>query len=159
MIFMFFEKGEMSRNALFIRMKRGSGHAKRHQKSIKNRCKIDAGKRHAKSMENDAKMEPKWMPKSIKKTKNAGKKACRKSCRNLMPILIDFGRQFDLPDGRRGVRGQRDSALSSLTRHDTGRCRRIFGPLENRKSVPNGTFDHAACPLYKKSDPKMFFRK
>ena len=74
----FFEKRENARNYLFYNRKRGSGHAKTHQKSIKNRCKIDAGKRHAKSMENDAKMEPKWMPKSIKKTKNAGKKACRK---------------------------------------------------------------------------------
>ena len=42
-------------------------------KSMTNRCKIDAGKRHAKSMENDAKMEPKWMPKSIKNVKNTGK--------------------------------------------------------------------------------------
>ena len=74
----FFEKGEKSRNDCIYKRKRGSGHAKTYQTSIKNRCKIDAGKRHAKSMENDAKMEPKWMPKSIKKTKNAGKKACQK---------------------------------------------------------------------------------
>ena len=45
----------------------------KHEKSIKNRCKIDAGKRHAKMMENDAKMEPEWMPKSAKKAKKAGK--------------------------------------------------------------------------------------
>ena len=74
----FFEKRENVRNYLFYNRKRGSGHAKTHQKSIKNRCKIDAGKRHAKSMENDAKMDPKWMPKSIKKTQNAGKRACQK---------------------------------------------------------------------------------
>ena len=60
-------------------MKRGSGHAKRHYKSIKNRYKIDAGKRHGQIMENDAKMEPKWEPKSIKNRKNAGKKVCQKN--------------------------------------------------------------------------------
>ena len=45
-----------------------------HVKSIQNQRKIDAGKRHAKSMENDAKMEPKWMPKPMKKGTNAGKR-------------------------------------------------------------------------------------
>ena len=70
----FFEKGEKSRNALFFHMKRGSGHAKRHQKSIKNRCKIDAGKRHGKIMQNDAKKEPKWEPKSIPNLKKAEKR-------------------------------------------------------------------------------------
>ena len=43
----FFEKGENAPDSLFSNRKRGSGHAKTHQKSIKNRCKIDAGKRHA----------------------------------------------------------------------------------------------------------------
>ena len=47
-------------------------------KSMTNPCKIDAGKRHAKSMENDAKMEPKWEPKSSQNQKSYGKKACRK---------------------------------------------------------------------------------
>ena len=61
----FFEKGENARNYLFYNIKRGSGHLEMHQKSIQNRCKIDARKRHAKSMENDAKMLPKWKPKSI----------------------------------------------------------------------------------------------
>ena len=47
---------------------------KRHQKSIQNQRKTDAGKRHAKRMENDAKMEPKWEPKSIQNQKNAEKR-------------------------------------------------------------------------------------
>ena len=47
-------------------------------KSMKNPCKIDAGKRHAKSMENDAKVEPKWEPKPSQNRKSDGKKACRK---------------------------------------------------------------------------------
>ena len=46
----------------------------KHEQSIKNRCKIDAGKRYAKMTKNDAKMEPKWMAKSPKKAKNAGKR-------------------------------------------------------------------------------------
>ena len=54
----------------------------------------------------------------------------------------DFGRQFDLPDGRRGVRGQRIHALFSLTRHDTGRCRRIFGTPGNSKLLQNRTFEY-----------------
>ena len=65
----FFEKGENARNYLFYNIKRGSGHLKMHQKSIQNRCKIDAGKRHAKSMENDAKMQAKWKPRSLEKLK------------------------------------------------------------------------------------------
>ena len=63
----FFEKGENDRNDLFYNRKRGSGHAKTYQTSIKNRCKIDAGKNYAKMIENYAKMEPKWEPQSIKK--------------------------------------------------------------------------------------------
>ena len=48
------------------------------QKGIKNQsknpCKIDARKRLVKSMENDAKMHPKWEPKSIQNLKNTGKR-------------------------------------------------------------------------------------
>ena len=77
----FFNKGENARNYYIYNRKRGSGHAKTHQKSIKNRCKIDAGKRHAKSMKNDAKMHPKWEPKSIPNLKNTGINGIRK----LMP--------------------------------------------------------------------------
>ena len=69
----FFEKGENARNYLFYNSFRGSRHLKMHQKSIQNLCKIDARKRHAKSMENDAKMHPKWEPKSINNLKNTGK--------------------------------------------------------------------------------------
>ena len=76
----FFAKGENARNYLFYNIKRGSGHLEMHQKSIQNQCKIDAGKRHAKSMENEAKMEPKWEPKSIQNQKKGGKKACRNRC-------------------------------------------------------------------------------
>ena len=76
----FFEKGENARNYLFYNIKRGSGHLEMHQKSIQNQCKIDAGKRHAKSMENEAKMEPKWEPKSVQNQKKGGKKACRNRC-------------------------------------------------------------------------------
>ena len=65
----FFEKGENARNYLFYNRKRGSGHRKTHQKSIRFRSKIDARNRHAKSMENDAKRAPKWEPKSIKNPK------------------------------------------------------------------------------------------
>ena len=77
----FFEKCENARNYLFYHIKRGSGHLKMHQQSIQNLCKIDARKRHAKSMENDAKMHPKWEPKSIQNLKNTGKNGIRK----LMP--------------------------------------------------------------------------
>ena len=55
-------------------------HLKWKPKSIKNRCKIDAGKRHAKSMENYAKMEPKWEPESMQNQKNAEKKHAENRC-------------------------------------------------------------------------------
>ena len=70
----FFEKGENAPGSLFYERKRGSGRAKRHHKTIKNRCKIDAGKRHGKIMQNDAKKEPKWEPKSIPNLKKAEKR-------------------------------------------------------------------------------------
>ena len=111
-----FEKGEKPRNYLKTNRILGFRHAKRYQKSIKNRCKIDARKRHAKSMENDAKMHPKWDTKSIQNLKNTGKNSIRK----LMPkfdakkthffssggFWIDFGSIFWLC---RGVRGAVDT--------------------------------------------------
>ena len=55
-------------------------------------------------MENDAKMHPKWEPKSVQNQKNAGKTASENWCRNLMPkknqnfcerqIFTDFGLNF-----------------------------------------------------------------
>jgi len=74
-----FEKGEKPRNYLKTNRILGFRHAKRYQKSIQNRCKIDARKRHAKSVENDDKREPKWEPKSIKNRKSDGKKTCQKT--------------------------------------------------------------------------------
>ena len=73
-----FEKGEKPRNYLKTNRILGFRHAKRYQKSIQNLCKIDARKRHAKCMEHDAKMHPKWEPKSIKNKKSDGKNACQK---------------------------------------------------------------------------------
>ena len=52
--------------------------------SIQNQCKIDARKSYAKSMENDAKMDPKWMPKSAKIKKKAEKRHAENRCQNLM---------------------------------------------------------------------------
>ena len=49
-----------------------------HEKSIQNRCKIDARKSDAKSMKNDAKMEPKWEPKSDQNLKISAKKGIKK---------------------------------------------------------------------------------
>ena len=95
----FFEKRENVRNYLFYNRKRGSGHAKTHQKSIKNRCKIDAGKRHAKSMENDAKMKPKCEPKSIPNSKNKRKKAYQKRCQKMMPKKDRFWTGFRFSRG------------------------------------------------------------
>ena len=46
----FYEKGGNAPNYLFYNRKRGSGHLKSHEKTLKNQCKIDARKRHAKSM-------------------------------------------------------------------------------------------------------------
>ena len=69
----FFEKGGNARNYLFYNRKRDSEHLKMHEKSIPNRCKIDARKSDAKSMENNAKMHPKWEPKFIQNLKNTKK--------------------------------------------------------------------------------------
>ena len=60
----FFEKDENARNYLFYNRKRGSEHIKMQEKSIQNRCKIDARKSDAKNKKNDAKMHPKWEPKA-----------------------------------------------------------------------------------------------
>ena len=43
----------------------GSGHLKMHDKSIQNRCQ----EKVCKNTENDAKMDPKWRPKSFDKLK------------------------------------------------------------------------------------------
>ena len=80
-----FEKGEKPRNYLKTNRILGFRHAKRYQKSIQTPCKIDARKSHAKSMKNDAKMHPKWEPKTIQNSKNTGKTASENWCRNLMP--------------------------------------------------------------------------
>ena len=60
-----------------------------HQKSNKNRCKIDAGKRRALIMTNLAKMEPKREPKSDKNMKNVEKRhpgnQCKKNVAKIMP--------------------------------------------------------------------------
>ena len=48
------------------------------EKSIENRCKIDARKSDAKSMKNDAKKDPKWEPKSDQNLKISTKKGIKK---------------------------------------------------------------------------------
>ena len=112
----FSEKGWNARNYLFYNRKRGSEHLKMHEKSIQNRCKIDARKSDAKSMENDTKMHPKWEPKSIQNLKNTRKKRypkidteiwCQKNDFFRLPqIFADFECVF-WPC--RGVRGAEDT--------------------------------------------------
>ena len=113
----FSENGWNARNYLFYNRKRGSEHIKIQEKSIQNRCKIDTRKSDAKSMENDAKMHPKWRPKSDQNLNKAGKNGIRKlmpkfdakqKSQNVSPtsILIDFGSIF-WPC--RGVRGAEDT--------------------------------------------------
>ena len=58
----------------------GSGHLKMNEKSIQNTYKIDARKSCAKSMENDAKMEPKWKPKSFENRKVCEKRHGENRC-------------------------------------------------------------------------------
>ena len=114
---------------------------------MQNRCQ----KKACKMMQNDAKMEPKWEPKSIKNTKKAGKKACQKWCQNLMPKMISK-RRFWMPfwfpgvtpggkEGKPPKAALRWCWLLLFETPDTGRCRRIFGPLENRKSVQKRIFE------------------
>ena len=55
-----------------------------HEKSIQNRCKIDARKSDAKSMENDAKMEAEWSPTSLENLKICEQNACQK-------LMLKFG--------------------------------------------------------------------
>ena len=43
----FFEKGENARNHCIYKLKRGSGHVKSDEKSMKNRCKNKVRKRYA----------------------------------------------------------------------------------------------------------------
>ena len=80
----FSEKGWNARNYLFHNRKRGSGHLKSHEKSMKNPCKIDARQRHAKSMDNYAKMEAKWRPKSLENLKICEKRHAENRCWILM---------------------------------------------------------------------------
>ena len=66
------------------------------EKSIKNRCKINARTSDAKNIENDTIIHSKWEPKSIPNLKNTGKNDIRK----LMP-------KFDVkqvPKGRNSER-------------------------------------------------------
>ena len=85
-----------------------------HEKSIQNRCKIDARKSDAKSMKNDAKMEPKWEPKSDQNLKISAKKGIKKLMQKFdakkkkqsqifLWILADFGSIFE---AWRGVGGK-----------------------------------------------------
>ena len=62
----------------------GSGCLKIHEKSIQKTYKIDARKSYAKSMENDAKMEPKWRPRSLENQKICEKGHGENRRRNLM---------------------------------------------------------------------------
>ena len=55
-----------------------------HEKSIQKAYKIDARKRYAKSMENYAKMEAKWMPRSLENLKICEKRHGQNQCWNLM---------------------------------------------------------------------------
>ena len=43
----FFEKGENARNHCIYKLKRGSGHVKSDEKSMKNQCKNKVRKRYA----------------------------------------------------------------------------------------------------------------
>ena len=58
----------------------GSGCLKIHEKSIQKTYKIDARKSYAKSMENDAKMEAKWMPRSLENLKICEKRHGENRC-------------------------------------------------------------------------------
>ena len=58
----------------------GSGYLKIHEKSIQKTYKIDARKSYAKSMENDAKMEAKWMPRSLENLKICEKRHGENLC-------------------------------------------------------------------------------
>ena len=51
--------------------------SKKEEKSKKNNAKMMLEKVMQTNCQNDAKMEPKWEPKSIKNRKNAGKKVCQ----------------------------------------------------------------------------------
>ena len=78
----FSEKGWNARNYLFYNRKRGSEHLKMHEKSIQNRCKIDARKSYAKSMEDCTKIEAKWRPRSLKNPKICEKRHVENRCWN-----------------------------------------------------------------------------
>ena len=138
------------------------------RKSMKNRSKIDAKtgfrKREPRGPKSERKWSPKWSQKRIfyvkkrkkgprgaksvdleyfrfsARTENGRKKACQKWCRNLMPKKIDFGRQFDLPDGRRGVRGQRIHALFSLITPWHRPVSADFGTRGKSKIAPKSDF-------------------
>ena len=68
----FFKKNEKYEIMLPLQREHGftgSGYPKIHEKWIQKTYKIDARKSYAKSMENDAKMEAKWMPRSLENLK------------------------------------------------------------------------------------------
>ena len=58
----------------------GSGNLQMNEKSIQNTYKIDARKSCAKSMETDAKMEPKWRPRSVENLKILKQKHVENRC-------------------------------------------------------------------------------
>lgn len=79
----FFLKVKINEMLCFSHIKWRSGHAKRHQKSIRNRCKDDVEKKMEKNMQKYAKMKPKWEPQSNPKSK----KCWNKNIPKTMPKL------------------------------------------------------------------------
>ena len=86
------------------------------QKRIKNQSKIDAKsmleKRHTKSMENDASIEPKWMPESIKNAKKKTDKCMPKSMRKNGREKERQGPERNLAVGAQEHTIQQDRVLS-----------------------------------------------